>query len=763
MAQLQEVFLFQPINISGCQLWLDAADINGNGTSVANGSSIATWTDKSGNARNATQSTAGYRPTLGTVNGRTSVAFNGVSNYLALPDITSVPVTIFMIAAARTNVPNTFFISLGGYPNAIFIREFYSPDMFGVDGGLGFGQYQSGIKDLNTHIWSFGLPASANGFLNFDGSLVATSGFTLSANTSFTPNSIGSWNQRFDNGNINAGISEIIMYNSYLSTSQRQQVEGYLAWKWGLQGSLPASHPYKAYRPIAQTPVPTNIPPMPIITQNTPVFNPTSISGCQLWLDAADPTSMNVTGSVVNTWNDKSGSGITYISSNSPTLISNALNGKPVMNFVGSSSQYFYGGAASSCDLIHTHFFVYFNSVQSIGQTLFGSSNQGLMIQEGGGTSYQSVAGFTDGAVIKFQTGGAYRLVSCYVSSSNIYPTTNGTVYFNGTQIALQNNSAGYNVSARPTNLYIGAGNTKYTGTFAEGIVYAGLLTTSQRQQVEGYLAWKWGLTSSLPANHPYRLTPFFPIASPQMTTTGSASTWQPTQISGCQLWLDGADLSSFTLSGSTLTSWSDKSGTSKTITINSAPTYSSNGFNSSYPCFTFTTSNYLTTSLSSTIGTGDCMFVAVIKNTGTAPANNAFCVGQPGGPSEMGVGWNNIESLYKFYQYGSGESKNNSAGNNANIILIGTRLSSIMSCFVNGNNPSYTASNTYSNANTIIYIGGGGTIFTFAGQVCETILYVGTTTTQQRQQVEGYLAWKWGLVGSLPSNHPYKLWPPPS
>jgi hypothetical protein len=46
-----------------------------------------------------------------------------------------------------------------------------------------------------------------------------------------------------------------------LSLSQRQQVEGYLAWKWGLNGQLNQ-------------------------------FNPTSISGCQLWLDAADSSTI---------------------------------------------------------------------------------------------------------------------------------------------------------------------------------------------------------------------------------------------------------------------------------------------------------------------------------------------------------------------------------------------------------------------------------------------------------------------------------------
>jgi hypothetical protein len=34
-----------------------------------------------------------------------------------------------------------------------------------------------------------------------------------------------------------------------LTTTQRQQVEGYLAWKWGLQTALPTTHPYYKVRP----------------------------------------------------------------------------------------------------------------------------------------------------------------------------------------------------------------------------------------------------------------------------------------------------------------------------------------------------------------------------------------------------------------------------------------------------------------------------------------------------------------------------------
>ena len=52
-----------------------------------------------------------------------------------------------------------------------------------------------------------------------------------------------------DNGWFNSFISEIVIYNYALPTTQRQQIEGYLAWKWGLQAQLPPSHPHKAAAP----------------------------------------------------------------------------------------------------------------------------------------------------------------------------------------------------------------------------------------------------------------------------------------------------------------------------------------------------------------------------------------------------------------------------------------------------------------------------------------------------------------------------------
>ena len=50
-------------------------------------------------------------------------------------------------------------------------------------------------------------------------------------------------------GLLTANIYEMIIFNTALTTSQRQQVEGYLAWKWGLQNNLPDTHAYKKIKP----------------------------------------------------------------------------------------------------------------------------------------------------------------------------------------------------------------------------------------------------------------------------------------------------------------------------------------------------------------------------------------------------------------------------------------------------------------------------------------------------------------------------------
>ena len=72
--------------------------------------------------------------------------------------------------------------------------------------------------------------------------------------------------------------------------------------------------------------------------KNTSYFNPTSVGGCTLWLDAADSSTITLSGSTVTQWNDKSGNGYNTTSyGGTPTLLANAINGVQSISFNGSS------------------------------------------------------------------------------------------------------------------------------------------------------------------------------------------------------------------------------------------------------------------------------------------------------------------------------------------------------------------------------------------------------------------------------------------
>jgi hypothetical protein len=79
-----------------------------------------------------------------------------------------------------------------------------------------------------------------------------------------------------------------------LSTSNRQLVEGYLAWKWGLQANLPLDILIRqrhllTYKLTLVFPIPTILPGV------GKYFDPRKAGTCRLWLDAADPTTIQLT------------------------------------------------------------------------------------------------------------------------------------------------------------------------------------------------------------------------------------------------------------------------------------------------------------------------------------------------------------------------------------------------------------------------------------------------------------------------------------
>src|SRR3989338_3190967 len=68
---------FTNSTVSGLRLWLDASNPNGDGTAVANGASVTTWYDLSGNSNNATSVSTAPTYNIAGDNGHSAIRFSG--------------------------------------------------------------------------------------------------------------------------------------------------------------------------------------------------------------------------------------------------------------------------------------------------------------------------------------------------------------------------------------------------------------------------------------------------------------------------------------------------------------------------------------------------------------------------------------------------------------------------------------------------------------------------------------------------------------
>jgi hypothetical protein len=238
---------------------LDGADPAGTGILPANGATVSTWADKSGNARNSPANTTGAVFAANSLNGRGTINFTAQGRYYVTPNFvpssTNAP-SIFVVAqqTGYTSGNSEIVIATVGSPTWATFDLFGSAGTFiarlnmynnqGENGGISISS-PAFISIVGSGAPSYSASMFGNGTLNvtFTGSgtnpLSTSMGFNIGSSAGFIGN-----------------IYDVIMYNTALSTLQRQQIEGYLAWKWGLQANLPADHPYKSAAPTSTSTAP---------------------------------------------------------------------------------------------------------------------------------------------------------------------------------------------------------------------------------------------------------------------------------------------------------------------------------------------------------------------------------------------------------------------------------------------------------------------------------------------------------------------------
>lgn len=266
------VGLFSPSTISNCVLWFDAADAN---TFTLSGSAISLWRDKSSNAYSVGQANASFQPVF------TSSAQNGLSGiqlatatYLfnagsSMTNFTTGSATsVFMTvrnASTNTgwNITNTLW-----FTGAVNGTNRYH---FSLNQGATAGTTLFANGALVGQVTSNAVAASSNAIVGFTASATSATIHTNGSLDSYAgvslPNANDSTYFMFGDARNSSGVAsnvmifEMVGYNRQVTTFERQQVEGYFAWKWGMVANLPITHPYKnAPYLILTEPVPRPVP-----------------------------------------------------------------------------------------------------------------------------------------------------------------------------------------------------------------------------------------------------------------------------------------------------------------------------------------------------------------------------------------------------------------------------------------------------------------------------------------------------------------------
>lgn len=550
MSFVRSAYVFTPTAISNCALWLDGSDSttmfqNTAGTTpiTADGQTIAAWKDKSSNAYVFTQPTTGNQPTykVGIQNGCSLTRWNGTSTGLqsstALPFYTSASSggSFFFVFMITTNSSQRFLMTYQNQTSGTFCvseSEIGCPTGNGDAGNFGIHQGCSKANValnqtttntymmMNLNLLSSGTaPANTTIFKNGTSSAMTAQngGFYSGTTYPYTNNArylnigyrvpvgtypIDCW--------LAGDIAEIVWYRNPITDTERQQVEGYLAQKWGLTSSLPVGHPslttkiYKAdYRKVNVMSI------QPYFAS----FSPRNIAGCSLWLDAADSSTITLSsGANVSTWNDKSGNAANATASGNGLIYTqSAINSKPAILLPGNSTYAFFTGTSISGTLNQAIFIIL--------TTISGITQYSRLLSFGGAGDYNSlgnmVVGWNSPGGVLIERNGIFLpstnalvysspfITSSVISGTSVLGYINGTNTLTGTTTSTNFTHSQYEIGSY-TN---GAGYTWY-GYVGEVIIYNSAISDTQRQQIESYLAQKWGLTASLPGGHLHATQP---------------------------------------------------------------------------------------------------------------------------------------------------------------------------------------------------------------------------------------------------------------
>jgi hypothetical protein len=246
-------------------LWLDADDAS---TITLNGSTVSQWRDKSGNAKHAVQATASLQPQyLATeFNGKPTLKFDATDDVFFIENTAANASGNFFIGAAFNFVTTVgSWLMIAGFRPAANSSGLGQPILQRIGSDQRIGYHNTDIAATTIDVAVTTLTGNKIATLGRTGGTAGNGGTATVTATGASGNYLTTGTQTWTSiagtnfqiaGRQQVGtafseknISELILCNRNLTPLERQQYEGYLAWKWGLVADLPADHPYKNVAP----------------------------------------------------------------------------------------------------------------------------------------------------------------------------------------------------------------------------------------------------------------------------------------------------------------------------------------------------------------------------------------------------------------------------------------------------------------------------------------------------------------------------------
>jgi hypothetical protein len=519
------------------------------------------------------------------------------------------------------------------------------------------------------------------------------------------------------------------------SDSLAQRIEGFLAWKHGI--TLAAGHPYRTATPTYE-------------------WKPSDDPDLKIWYDFADSSTVTITGAGISNLTNKAISG-------GYTLTQGTDTDRPSWDGSKATARW---SSGSSVGLNITASIPWTNSAYTALMTAdptTGNTTSGPRVFAARTSTTVNHAVFTSAASLlsyraSTTTLGGQTLLSGYSRGSLRLITTqfdgatNKKAWIAGNSV-MNHTSADNGPKLCDNFQLLSADGNNILGDF----IVTSSISTSTRQRLEGYLAWKQELQTSLPSDHPYRFRK--PVYQE----------WEPSDDPGLLIWYDFADASTITITGAGISQITNKAGaggfTLVQATDASRPSWDggkatgrdiTNGLGGLWITTTINWTNaaYLQVSTVQYSNFNGTSFAREWRVSDGASASYHHVSLESASNNVIGRFNNTAGTTGEYY------SESNYIADPTLVVRSRTFSGGASGTAVTLKNGTQTSSTTNANINPVV--GSAFGLLPRATNIAMGDFIISSNVTDaMRQKHEGYLAWKRGLAASLDASHPYKTRPP--